>query len=382
MVGRIVAIAMRASNVPEVGQGVQELVNPKVYGRFADEGCGKDVAYIVLHPAVSFWNHYLVEPLNARKRAILALNSRAVNNDSTLLMERVIQDVGAGVRFLREAGYRKIVLIANSAGGPVMSLYQSQAERLTISATPDGDPFDIVPDDVPLADGIALVGAHLGRAQKFCVTLDPSVLGEQDPFGTDPALDMFSAENGPPYRRPWLERYRAAQKERHERITQWVLGRLRELRDPRRNMPARDMGFVIYRTYANPATLDGSIDPNDRPATGTIYGNAQAVNFSAAMYGRFTTLTSYLSQWSPLSIADGPARIAETNVPVLNVRFSADEGTFPTETAIYSKAAAGRCEDYTLQGARHFPFKQKDGARIVAELADTLAGWTDRRVLG
>ena len=138
MVGRIVSIAMRPSNIPEVGQGVQEMVNPKIYGRFADEGCGKDVAYVVLHPAVNFWNHYLVEPLNKRGRAILALNSRSVNNDSTLLMERIIQDVGAGVRFLRDQGYGKIVLIANSAGGPVMSLYQAQAEKLTINTTPDG----------------------------------------------------------------------------------------------------------------------------------------------------------------------------------------------------------------------------------------------------
>jgi pimeloyl-ACP methyl ester carboxylesterase len=316
-----------------------------------------------------------------RGSAMLALNSRAVNNDSTLLMERVIQDVGAGVRFLREQGYRKVVLIANSAGGPVMSLYQSQAENLTIKSTPDGDPFDIVPDDLPPADGIALVGAHLGRAQKFRVTLDPSILAETDPFGTDPELDMFNPDNGPPYKPDWFARYRAAQQARHERITDWALARLRELRDRRRNAPARDMGFVIYRTYANPATLDGTIDPNDRPATGTIYGNAQAVNFSAAMYGRFTTLTSYLSQWSPLSVADGPKRIEETSVPVLNVRFSADEGTFPAETAIYTEAAGARCEDYTLQGARHFPFKQKDGKRIVADLADTLDGWTKRRVL-
>jgi len=381
MVGRIVTIGVRPSNIPEVGQGVQEMVNPKVYGRFADEGCSKDAAYIVLHPAVNFWNHYLVEPLVERRSAILALNSRAVNNDSTLLMERVIQDVGAGVRFLREEGYKKVVLIANSAGGPVMSLYQSQAEKLTITSTPDGDPFDIVPDDLPRADGIAIVGGHLGRAQKFRVTLDPSILTEADAFGTDPELDMFNPDNGPPYKPEWLARYRAAQKARHERITDWALARLRELRNKRGNMPARDMGFVIYRTYANPATLDGTIDPNDRPATGTIYGNAQAVNFSAAMYGRFTTLTSYLSQWSPLTVADGPKRIAETSVPVINVRFSADEGTFPTETAIYSKATAGRCEDYTLQGARHFPFKQKDGKRIVADLADTLTDWTNRRVL-
>ena len=380
MVGRIIAIGMRPSNIPEVGQGVQEMINPKVYGRFSEEGCSKDVAYVVLHPAVSFWNHYLVEPLNGRRSAILALNSRAVNNDSTLLMERVIQDVGAGVRFLREEGYKKIVLIANSAGGPVMSLYQSQAEHLTIKSTPDGDPYDIIADDLPRADAIALVGAHLGRAQKFRVTLDPSLLNEHDPFGTDPALDMFNPENKPPYDRDWLARYRAAQKARQERITAWVLAKLRELRDSQGRQLTRDMGFVIYRTYANPATLDATIDPNDRPS-GTIFGNAQAVNYAAAMYGRFSTLTSYLSQWSELTDADGPERIAETSVPVINVRFSADQGTFPTETAIYSTVCGARCEDYTLKGARHFPFRQKEGPRLVNELADVLVDWTKRRVL-
>jgi len=80
----------------------------------------------------------------------------------------------------------------------------------------------------------------------------------------------------------------------------------------------------------------------------------------------------------PLTVADGPLRIAETSVPVLNVRFSADEGTFPTETAIFSKAAGKRCEDFTLTGARHFPFKQKNGAELVATLADKLVDWTTR----
>lgn len=380
MVGRIVTISMRPSNIPEIGQGVQEMINPKVYGRFADEGCSKDVAYLVLHPAVSFWHHYLVEPLNEHHCAILALNSRAVNNDSTLLMERIIQDVGAGVRFLREQGYKKIVLIANSAGGPVMSLYQAQAEKLTIKSTPDGDPFDIIQDDLPKADAIALVGAHLGRAQKFRVTLDPSLLNEIDPFSTDPALDMFNPDIARPYDREWLAHYRAMQKQRHEHITDWALAKLRELRNPRGKGLTRDLGFMIYRTYANPATLDGTIDPNDRP-TGTIFGNAQSVNYSAAMYGRFSTLTSYLSQWSPLTIADGPKRIVETSVPVINVRFSADEGTFPTETAIYSQVLGARCEDYTLKGARHFPFKQKEGPRLVAELASVLVDWTKRKVL-
>jgi fermentation-respiration switch protein FrsA (DUF1100 family) len=83
-----------------------------------------------------------------------------------------------------------------------------------------------------------------------------------------------------------------------------------------------------------------------------------------------------MSQWSLLGRAsDGPARLAESSVPVLNIRFSADEGTYPSLSQEYSDAAVGRCEDYTLKDARHFPFKQKNGDALIAELADVIAAW-------
>jgi hypothetical protein len=63
---------------------------------------------------------------------------------------------------------------------------------------------------------------------------------------------------------------------------------------------------------------------------------------------------------------------------VLNIRFSADEGTYPSLTREYSEAAAGRCEDYVLEGARHFPFKQENGAALISKLADTIVDWGDR----
>lgn len=376
-VGRIIALEMRPSNVPTVGQGVQDMVRPRINCQVADRGCSKKVAFLALHPGVSFLHHYLLGPMQQRGRAMITINSRHVNNDSTLLMERIIQDVGAGVRYLREQGYERVVLIGNSGGGPVMSLYQSQAEKLTIKTTPDGQPFDIIPEDLPKADAIALLSAHPGRHTQYRATLDPSVLDEHDPLSCDPALDMFNRDNGPPYDKEWLKRYEAAQDARWHRITDWVLGRLRELEHSKAR--ATDQGFVVYRTYAKPATLDPSIDPNDRPqGNDTIFGKAMAVNYSAGVFGRFTTLRSFLSQWSPLSVADGPARIAETSVPVVNVHYSADEGCFPSETGQYTEALNGRCEEYVLKGARHFPFMQENGDALIGELAVFLCAWADR----
>ena len=76
---------------------------------------------------------------------------------------------------------------------------------------------------------------------------------------------------------------------------------------------------------------------------------------------------------------DGPARLAETSVPVFNIRFSADEGTYPNLTREYSEAAKVRCDDYVLQGARHFPYKQDNGGAIISELAAVIVEWGDRR---
>ncbi len=381
MTGQIIAIDVRAAELGDKSprQGVQDLVRPRIYGRLAEEGCSNDVAYLVLHPAVNFMHHYLIEPLQARGKAVLGLNTRYVNNDSALLVERVIQDIGAGVNFLRERGYKRIVYIGNSGGGSVGTLYQSQAENLTIGTTPDGLSIDLHEEDLPPVDAIVLASCHIGRGRHFGMSLDPSVIDERDLMRTDPALDMFNPENGPPYEKDWLDRYAAAQRARHQRITDWVLARLREIDAMPDEAGITDEAFLIHRTYARPQVLDPAIDPNDRPLASSIWGGAKATNYSASILGRFTTLRSYLSQWSLLGrAADGPARLAETSVPVFNIRFSADEGTYPSLSQEYSDASKGRCDDYTLKGARHFPYKQENGAEIIAELADTIAEWGDR----
>lgn len=376
MTGRIVALDVRPAESLAPGPGVQDIVRPRIYGRIADEGCSKDVAFLVLHPAVNFMHHYLIEPLQKLGRAAMGLNTRYVNNDSQLLMEHVIQDVGAGVKFLRNEGYKRVVLIGNSGGGSVDAYFQAQAENLTVTTTPDGRPFDLRRDDLPPADAVVLASAHTSRAWQLRDNLDPSVVDERDPITADPALDMFNPDNGPPYDRDWLERYHAAQLARYNRINDWVAARLRVLDSMSEHGRAVDEAFLIHRTYARPATLDSRIDPNDRAPKATIWGGVMATNYAPNVLGRHTGLRSFMSQWSRWSRADGPARLAETSVPVLNVTFSADEGLYPRESAEYSRAAAGRVTEYLLKGAAHFPYKQPNGDKLIAELAGVVADWT------
>jgi hypothetical protein len=86
-------------------------------------------AAIVMHPTSNFMGHYLIAPLAHRGVACLGLNSRYAGNDTMLL---VIQDLGAGVEFLRGQGYDKVVLIGNSGCASLSAFYQAQAENLTV----------------------------------------------------------------------------------------------------------------------------------------------------------------------------------------------------------------------------------------------------------
>ena len=90
----------------------------------------------------------------------MGLNSRYAGNDTLLLMERVIQDLGAGVAFLRAQGYAKVLLIGNSGGAALSAFYAAQSQQLTATHFVHGDPTHLVPADLPPVDGLALCAAH------------------------------------------------------------------------------------------------------------------------------------------------------------------------------------------------------------------------------
>lgn len=371
----IISLSVRPNRTVQPGMGVADLIRPTIFGRLA-EGGSKDVAFLILHPAVNFMNHYLIAPLQKRGYGVLGLNTRYVNNDSQLMMEHVIQDVGAGVKHLRDLGYKRIIFIGNSGGGPVGCFYQAQAENLTISTYPDGRPLEIDAADLPPVDGIIMASAHTSRAHQLRDNLDPAVIDENDPFSSDPDLDMFDPRNGPPYSEEFLVRYKAGQAARYDRINDWVLRKLRQIDAMGSEGRIVDLSFVIHRTYARPQTMDLSLDPTDRPAQQAVWGGALATNYSSnSVLGRYTTLRTFLSQWSKLSRADGPASLAQTTVPVLTVLYSGDEGLDQSDMAKYSEASGSRGTDYILKGATHFPYRQPDGDKIIDTLAARIEEW-------
>jgi pimeloyl-ACP methyl ester carboxylesterase len=371
---QLAEIDVRPGAALESQSGLQ-MLRPRIYGAWRQPAGPKRVAAIVMHPTSNFMGHYLIGPLAQRGIACMGLNSRYAGNDTLLLMERVIQDLGAGVQYLRAQGYDRVVLVGNSGGAALASFYQAQAERLTIETMPDGDPAGLSPQDLPPVQGLALCAAHEGRSFLMRHWIDPSLTDENDALSCDPSLDMYAAANAPPYGAEFLRRFREAQAARLQRVDERVRERLAKLRARREPGAARDEVFVVYRTHADPRFLDLSLDPNDR-AVGSVWGagatGARGVNYAASQMGRITSLTAWLSQWSPSSRADGPSNLALSSVPVLLCTYTADQSTFPSTREAWLRAGGARIRNVDVPGGNHYLAGQP---ALVEQVADAMAGW-------
>lgn len=371
---KLAVIDVRPGAALESQSGLQ-MLRPRIYGAWMQPAGPKRIAAIVMHPTSNFMGHYLIAPLAARGIACMGLNSRYVGSDTLLLMERAIQDLGAGVQYLRAQGYEKIVLIGNSGGAALSAFYQAQAEHLTIDTMVDGDPAGLSPQDLPPVQGLALCAAHEGRSFLMRHWIDPSLPDEREPLARDAALDMYDPVNGPPYEDAFLQRFRAAQRARYEALDAWVRARLAQVRARREPGSARDEVFVVHRTHADPRFLDLSLDANDR-VVGSVWGagaaGARSVNYAASQMGRVTSLTAWLSQWSPASRADGPANLARTSAPVLLCTYTADQSTFPSTRDAWLAAGGARLRNVDIAGGNHYLAGQP---HLVEQVADAMAEW-------
>jgi pimeloyl-ACP methyl ester carboxylesterase len=308
---------------------------------------------------------------------VMTCGSRYPHNDTTLIMEKVLFDLGRYVRHAREAlGYEKVVLAGWSGGGSLSLFYQSQSEHPTIEATPAGDPVDIIGARLLPADGVMQLAAHVSRAITLSEWIDPAIRNELDPYDRDPDLDIYAEppRRAPPYPAAFQEAYRAAQKARIARITAQVDQRLEDFR--RAGRVTAEHGFVVHGTMADLRWLDRSIDPNDRKPNWCYMGDPRQVNMSPAHLARFSSLRSWLSQWSERSRADGPACAADVSVPALVVDNTADDACTPSHARRIAEGFKKvRPDVHRIAGATHYYLGQPDK---LAEAVAIVRGWLQR----
>lgn len=355
------------------------------------------VAVIVMHPRVDFTHHYTVPRLLDAGFGVLAANTRHGNNELFADHESMVLDVGACVRWVKERrGAEKVVLLGNCGGGSLFAYYQAQArlppgER--IATSPGGAPTHF--DTAPLAPGDAMVylAAHRGQGKVLLDCIDPSVVDEDDPLASDPALDMYAAANGfrePPawstFEPAFLERYRAAQVARVERIdrrTRELIARAREAADGTREAALEPL-LVVHRTMANPAFVDRAIDPSERDYGSLLSERPDLMNYAALGLARASTPSAWLSTWSGLSSnADLVANVARIAEPSLFVFAGADREILPrTDVApVVDAAAAADKRVVALEGARHYfePDVGEKEAPHVERAMDVVVPWIRER---
>lgn len=349
--------------------------------RYVPQGRASRTLVIFMHPATTLQLLPVPKALARRGVHVLCAGSRYARNDTPLIMEKVLLDLGAYVRHAREVwGYERIVIDGWSGGGSLALFYQSQAEKPTVKETPAGDALDLKAAGLIAADGLLFHAAHVARSTTLCDWLDPSVLDESDPDRRDLELDIYDPANPnqPPYSAEFIERFRAAQLVRMRRRTAWVRETLGELR--RRGGPELERGFVTHRTMADLRFLDPAVDPNDRKPRWCYLGDPAVANCAPAGIGRYSTLRSWLSQWSfDDSNANGPRCAPSVSVPMLLIENSADDAVPQPDVGIIFRAAGSN--DKTLQVAKGATHYYKGQAGILDWVLDVCIDWMRSRRL-
>ena len=267
--------------------------------RIRPRGVPSDTLLIYMHPASTLQLLPVPRAAAAAGAHVLCAGSRYARNDTACILEKVLLDLGAYIRHAKMVwGYQKVILVGWSGGGSLALFYQSQAEAPTITQTPAGDPIDIVGAGLIPADAVVFQAAHMSRSQLLADIIDPSVRDELNPDKRIRELDIYDPgnPNQPPYSADFISHYRAEQVARIRRISHWAKEMLETL--AKRGTGELERGFITHRTMADPRFLDAALDPNDRKIGWSYMGKPETVNSGPVGLARFSTLRSWLSQWS------------------------------------------------------------------------------------
>ena len=207
------------------------------------------------------------------------------------------------------------------------------------------------------------------------------MIDELNPDRRIAELDIYGANcpNTPPFSIGFVQEFRAAQVARNRRISSWVRDTLATLK--RRGGAEAERAFVVHRTMCDVRWIDPRVDPNGRKPNWCYLGDPRTVNVGPVGLARFSTLRSWLSQWSyDDSNAKGPVNAARIRTtPVLQIVNEADDAVPATHNpAIAAALTTPDKELVTIQGATHYYLGQPQQLR---KCIDAVLEWSTRKQL-
>jgi len=340
---------------------------------WTETGARPRTAVIATHYNVDFSEHYIAPYFARRGYGFLGWNTRYRGAEDQFLLQHALIDIGVGVRWLREeACVDQVVILGNSGGGSLMGAYQAEAIAPTLAAEHRGAVSDALAC-LPKADLYISLNAHQGRPEVLTDWMDASVIDETDPVATDPVLDPFSAANAPPYPAEFIGRYRAAQRARNQKITDWAKAELARLGAA--GIP--DRIFPLFRCWGDLRFMDPTIDPSDRPP-GQCYRGDPAIANRSPSIGRANSLRTWLSMWSlETSRCQGQPHLRKFDTPALVIQAMADTGVFPSDARqIFDFIGSADKRLELVPGAHYFEDSEPNRNAV----ADLMAEWMKSRL--
>jgi pimeloyl-ACP methyl ester carboxylesterase len=359
----------------EIYSGVARLARTVWASEVRIAGSRPRVAIMICHPTANFLGHYALNGLAERGFGAIGFTTRYIGNDTSLIMENCLLDMGTMVEHLYDAGYERVVLIGNSGGASIVPYYQAQARCPTVTSPPGGGP-DLTTAGLRPVDALVMLNAHPSRARLNTEWLDPAIVDEANPFQRDASLDMYDPSNAPPFTAEFIARYRAAQLARNRRISRWAAATLDDITAPGHwPVGLDDLAFVVHGTTADLRFLDGAIDPSDRQIGVTLWGAPTVANLMPAGISRVTTLRAWLNQWSiDHTNADSLRWLPQIDVPLLIELGTADPTVLP-DMARQMYAAATSSPRRDLHFVKHATHYFENQPELLKEALDVIAEW-------
>lgn len=349
-----------------------------------DDTAPRHTAFLIMHPTTGWQDHFILKLLAERGFGALGCSNRYTGREAELILEYTVLDWAACVSHLRDQGYEKIIGIGNSGGGEIVTCFQSEAVKPTMTGDPMGGPPDLTRAKLSPMDGLVMLNAHAGRPISLTQSLDPSVGGDEgnDPLQYDPSLDMYNPENGPPYSPDFRERYQAAQIERNNKITRWCQRTIEAVMKTG-NPLMSDMTFIVHRTDANLRFLDNTIDASDRTGLTIWDEDPRIANYTPGpLRGprtrlRIMTARSWLSQRSLMASQFEVERfMPQCTIPTIVLCGTADAGGPAHSQKTFDASPDPEVSMVWIKDGTHFMRGQEDKQ---AEAADHIAAWAKVR---